>query len=89
MQGRKLKGRLQCRDIDVAGDFNFGEPDRYTATISFRGWMGGMLVSDVRTELIGERIGACQQCCSIWPAGKALLQPGRGRLDAGPPTLKI
>jgi len=51
--------------------------------------MGGMLVSDVRTELIGERIGACQQCCSIWPAGKALLQPGRGRLDAGPPTLKI
>jgi hypothetical protein len=62
--GRKLKWRLQCKgqlDMDVSGDFNFDSPVHYTATISTKGWMAGSLMSDVKTELTGERAGECQQ----------------------------
>jgi hypothetical protein len=62
--GRKLKWRLECRgqlDIAVAGEFDFDSPTHYTATVSSKGWMAGSLVSDVKTELEGERTGACEQ----------------------------
>lgn len=62
--GRKLKWRLECRgqlDIAVAGEFDFDTPSHYTATVSSKGWMAGSLMSDVKTELEGERVGACQQ----------------------------
>jgi hypothetical protein len=62
--GRKMSWRLECRgqlDIDVQGQFDFDSTSHYTATVSSKGWMAGSLVSDVKTELEGERIGACQQ----------------------------
>jgi hypothetical protein len=62
--GRELKWHLQCRgqlDLDVAGDFNFDSPSHYTATISSKGRMAGVLMSDVKTELEGERVSECQQ----------------------------
>jgi hypothetical protein len=61
---RKLKWRLQCRgqlDLDISGNFNFDSPSHYTATVSSKGWMAGVLISDVKTELEGERVGECQQ----------------------------
>ena len=62
MSGKSLKWRLQCRgqlDMDVAGDFNFDNPRRYTATVTSQGKMGGALISDVKTEIVGERVGDC------------------------------
>ena len=62
--GRTLKWRLQCRgqlDVDVAGNFNFDSPLHYTATITSKGRMAGALISDVKTELEGERVSECQQ----------------------------
>jgi len=62
MTGKTLKWRLQCRgqlDMDVAGDFNFDSPSHYTATITSRGMMAGALISDVKTEVVGERLGDC------------------------------
>lgn len=61
---RRMKWHMQCKgqiDIDVVGDFNFDSPTHYTATVSSKGWMAGALMSDVKTELLGERIGDCQQ----------------------------
>jgi hypothetical protein len=61
--GRTLKWRLQCKgqlDMDVSGDFNFDSPVHYTATILTKGWMAGSLMSDVKTELTGERVSECQ-----------------------------
>ena len=61
--GRRLKWRLQCKgkiDMDVAGEFNFDSPSHYTATVITKGWMGGMLTNDVKTELEGERVSECQ-----------------------------
>lgn len=62
--GRTLKWRLQCKgqlDMAVAGDFSFDTPTRYTATVASKGWMAGRLISDVTTELQGERVGDCGQ----------------------------
>ena len=62
--GRKLKWRLECRgqlDFDVLGDFDFDSASHYTATVSSKAWMAGSLMSDVKTELEGERVGECQQ----------------------------
>jgi Protein of unknown function (DUF3617) len=64
MNGRVLKWRLQCRgtlDLDVEGEFNFDAPRHYTATVISKGRMGGQLVSDVKSELAGERVGDCTQ----------------------------
>ena len=60
--GRNLKWHLQCKgqlDLDVLGDFNFDSADHYTATVTSKGVMGGKLISDVNTGLVGERIGDC------------------------------
>jgi Protein of unknown function (DUF3617) len=62
--GRMLKWRLQCRgqlDMDVAGSFNFDSSLHYTAIITSKGRMAGSLISDVKTELEGERVSECQQ----------------------------
>jgi hypothetical protein len=59
-----LSWRLQCRgqlDADVAARFNFDTPQHYTATITFQRRMGGALINDTKTEVVGERIGDCQQ----------------------------
>jgi len=61
---RRLKWRLQCKgqiDMDVSGDFNFDTPTHYTASISTKGWMAGALMSDVKTELEGERVSECEK----------------------------
>ena len=61
---RRLKWRLQCKgqlDMDVSGDFNFDSPTHYTARISTKGWMAGALMSDVKTELEGERVSECEK----------------------------
>ena len=62
--GERLKWRLQCKgqlDMDVAGNFNFDSPAHYTATVVSKGRMAGALISDVKTELEGERVGDCPQ----------------------------
>jgi len=62
LNGKTLKWRLQCRgqlDMDVGGDFNFDSPRHYTATITSKGTMGGALISDVKTQVVGERVGDC------------------------------
>jgi hypothetical protein len=62
--GKSLKWRLQCKgqlDMDVAGNFNFDSPAHYTATVISKGRMAGALISDVKTELEGERVGDCPQ----------------------------
>jgi hypothetical protein len=63
LSGPKLHWRMQCKgqiDIDVAGDFTFDTRSHYTATVTSKGWMAGALMSDVKTELEGERVGVCQ-----------------------------
>ena len=64
LNGRLLKWRLQCRgtlDLDVDGDFNFDAPRHYSATVISKGKMAGQLISDVKSELQGERVGECTQ----------------------------
>ncbi len=64
MNGRMLKWRLQCRgtlDLDVEGQFNFDGPRHYSATVISKGRMAGQLISDVKSELEGERVGECAQ----------------------------
>ena len=61
--GRRLKWRMQCKgqiDMDVVGDFNFDTLSHYSATVTSKAWMAGQQVSDVKTELEGEHVGACQ-----------------------------
>src|SRR5262249_7323211 len=64
LNGRVLKWRLQCRgtlDLDVDGEFNFDAPRHYSATVISKGRMAGQLISDVKSELQGERVGECTQ----------------------------
>jgi Protein of unknown function (DUF3617) len=61
---RTLKWRLQCKgqlDMEVSGNFNFDTPLHYTAIVASKGWMAGALMSDVKTEIEGERVGECGQ----------------------------
>lgn len=60
---QRLKWRLQCRgqlDMDVAGEFVFERPDRYTATIAAVSSMLGKTMQEVLTRIEAERVGACQ-----------------------------
>lgn len=59
----QMKWRLQCKgqiDIDLLGDYTFGSKSHYTATVLSKARMAGALVSDVKTELQGERVGECR-----------------------------
>jgi len=61
---RRMTWRLECRgqmDMNVQGSFDFDSPTHYTATISSKAWMAGALISDVKTEVEGERTGECRQ----------------------------
>jgi hypothetical protein len=60
---QRLKWRLQCRgqlDMDVAGEFVFERPDRYTATIVANSSMLGKPMQEVRTRIEAERVGECK-----------------------------
>jgi hypothetical protein len=61
--GRTMKWHLACKgqlDLDIQGNFNFDSTSHYTATIASKGWMAGQLMSDIKTEVEGERVGECQ-----------------------------
>jgi len=58
----RLKWRLQCRgqvDMDVAGEFVFETPERYTATVTTAMSMAGQLMQSSKAALVGLRIGEC------------------------------
>lgn len=60
--GQTLDWRLQCRgqlDADIAGHFQFDSLQHYTAAVTSQGRMAGKLISDVRTRIVGERLGDC------------------------------
>jgi Protein of unknown function (DUF3617) len=60
---QRLKWRLQCRgqlDMDVAGEFVFERPDRYTATIVASSSMLGKLMQETHTRIEAERVGECK-----------------------------
>jgi len=60
---RTLAWHLQCRgqlDADITGRFSFLSPHHYKASVTSQGRMAGMLISDVKSELEGERVGECQ-----------------------------
>jgi len=61
---QRLKWRLQCTgqlDMDVAGEFRFEAPDRYTATVTAQASMLGRVVQTVRTEIDAQWVGECQR----------------------------
>jgi Protein of unknown function (DUF3617) len=60
---QRLKWRLQCRgqlDMDVAGEFVFERPDRYTATIVASSSMLGKVMQETHTRIEAERVGECK-----------------------------
>jgi hypothetical protein len=60
---QRLKWRLQCRgqlDMDVAGEFVFERPDRYTATIVASSSMLGKVMQETQTRIEAERVGECK-----------------------------
>lgn len=59
-----LSWRLVCRgqlDMDVRANFDFDSATHYTATVTSQNMIAGALVSDVKTEIEGERTGECAQ----------------------------
>jgi hypothetical protein len=61
---RTMKWKLECKgqlDMNLQGSFEFDSPTHYTATVTSQGWMGGNQISDVKTEIEGERVGDCRQ----------------------------
>jgi len=60
---QKLKWRLQCTgqlDMDVAGEFVFENPQRYTATVTTEATMAGQLMQKSRVTIEAEWIGECR-----------------------------
>lgn len=60
--GQKLSWRLQCKgqlDMDVAADFLFDNPKRYSAAIVTRSAMGGRPMMSSSAAIEGEHIGDC------------------------------
>ena len=59
----RLKWRLQCRgqvDMNVAGEFVFETPERYTATVTTELSIAGQLMQSSKAALVGLRIGECR-----------------------------
>lgn len=59
---QRLRWQLICTgqlDMDVAGDFVFERPDRYTATVLAKTAMLGKQLQTVRTTIEGQRVGDC------------------------------
>jgi len=58
-----LTWRLQCKgqlDMDVAGQFIFDSPTRYSAFITTKAAMLDQLVHDTSVSISAERIGECR-----------------------------
>lgn len=61
---RKLTWRLVCRgqlDMEVRAIFDFDSATHYTAMVGSRNMIAGALVSEVKTEIEGQRTGECPQ----------------------------
>ena len=59
---QRLKWRLQCTgqlDMDVAGEFLFETPERYTATLITEAWMQGQRIQRSHVTIEAERVGDC------------------------------
>jgi hypothetical protein len=59
---QRLKWRLQCKgqlDMDVAGEFLFETPERYTATLITEAWMQGQRIQRSHVTIEAERVGDC------------------------------
>ena len=57
-----LKWRLQCRgqvDMDVAGQFIFESPTRYTAMVATKATVMERIVHSTLSTIDGERVGDC------------------------------
>jgi Protein of unknown function (DUF3617) len=60
---QKLKWRLQCTgqlNMDVAGEFVFENPQRYTATVTTEASMAGQLMQKSRVTIEAQWIGECR-----------------------------
>jgi hypothetical protein len=60
---QKLKWRMQCTgqlNMDVAGEFVFETPQRYTATVTTEATMAGQLMQKSRVTIEAEWIGECR-----------------------------
>ncbi|MGE0037780.1 MAG: DUF3617 domain-containing protein [Xanthobacteraceae bacterium] len=60
---QRLKWRMQCTgqlDMDVAGEFLFENPQRYTATVTTEATMAGQLMQKSRVTIEAEWIGECR-----------------------------
>ena len=60
---QRLKWRLQCTgqlDMDVAGEFVFETPHRYTATLTTEASMAGKLMQKSRVTIEAQWIGECR-----------------------------
>jgi hypothetical protein len=58
-----LTWRLQCRgqlDMDVAGQFIFDSPTRYSAFITSKATMLDRIVNETMVSISAERIGECR-----------------------------
>jgi hypothetical protein len=58
-----LTWRLECRgdvDMDVAGQFIFDSPTRYSAFITSKATMLGRIVNQTMVSISAERIGECR-----------------------------
>ncbi len=61
---QRLKWRLQCTgqlDMDVAGEFVFETPQRYTAIVTTEASMAGQLMQKSRVTIEAEWIGECRR----------------------------
>ena len=59
-----LKWRLQCRgqiDMDVAGQFIFESPTRYTAMVATKATAMERIVHTTLSTIDGERVGDCAE----------------------------
>ena len=57
-----LKWRLQCRgqiDMDVAGQFIFESPTRYTAMVATKATVMERIVQSTLSTIDGQRVGDC------------------------------
>ena len=60
---RTLSWKLVCKgqlNMELTGAFKFDSPRHYTATVTSRAEMGGMLMANVRNELGAERVSDCR-----------------------------
>lgn len=62
LEGNFLKWRLQCRgqiDMDVAGQFIFESPTRYSAMIATKATVMERVVQSTLSTIDGQRVGEC------------------------------